>query len=77
MSFVQFKELFFFIVGPWFFVDCRVKVVVPSLPALLAGSFRDVIDFLKLKGNLCPVIEAVLSYQLRNGLVFLNQKVVT
>jgi hypothetical protein len=62
MNFMEFKESLFLLVGPGLFVDSRVEVVVPSLPALLAGTLGDVVGFFEFLGDLCPVVEAKLCY---------------
>ena len=62
MDFVQFEELLFLVIGPRLLVDSRVEVVVPALSALFACALGDVVDVLEFKGELSPVIEAVLCH---------------
>ena len=58
--FVEFEELFFFVVGPGFFVDGGVEVVVPAFAALFAGALGDVVDIFEFEGDLGPIVEAEL-----------------
>lgn len=62
MLFVELKEKFFFVISPGFFVDCWIQMVIPSLSALFACPFADVVVFFELECDLSPVVEAVLSH---------------
>ena len=70
---MELEELLFLVAGPRLLVDGGVEVVVPPLPALLAGALGNVVGVFELLSDLGPVVESKLRHQLRNGLVFLNR----
>ena len=54
---VRAKQLLFFLVGPWFFPDFRVEVVVPTAPQSAIGELR----CLRRRGNAALPLAALLA----------------
>ena len=54
---VRAKQLLFFLVGPWFFPDFRVEVVVPTAPQSAIGELR----CLRRRGNATLPLAALLA----------------
>jgi len=71
---MELEEFFFLLVGPRFFVDRGVEVIVPPFPTLLPGAFGNVVGLFEFGGDEGPVVEAKLVDKFRDGFVFLNRR---
>ena len=65
------------LVGPDFFVDLGVEVVVPTLSTLFSSTIELLVPFLEMVGHRGPVIEADLPYNLSKDSIFLDKAVLT
>lgn len=71
---MQLEESLFLVAVPGHLVDCRVEMVVPSFPALLARPQSQAISLLQFLCDLRPVVQAVLRDQSTDGLILLNDR---
>ena len=77
---MSFEKDFFFLEGPGFFVDDRIKMIVPPsfyeivpLSNLFGSPTISGHDFLHLIWDQSPFLFAMLIDQIRNNLIFLSQ----
>ena len=62
----------FFFVIYWRLFDAGIQMIVPSLPALLAGATADVVFVCQLLGDECPSLGTIFGHQVNNSVILLK-----